>query len=434
MVTAGIDGRATWSEDAERSYLGACLLRSKACDLLTEDLLCEDFYRPLHQKIAAAIHDLHTVSLRVDPVTVLDRMVALNDGRPVDGVDVAFLTALQADTPVTTNAPDYAAIIKDRSLRRAWRMRFSADLARADDLSVAVDELVEDQRMWLDALALSGSTVGIPPTIDEFLAVPAAYDWIIPGVLERMDRLIVTGGEGAGKSVMLDQLAFQASAGIHPFRSNAVRYRPLRVFRLDVENSRAQVGRRMARLRPLVNPASGQAMIGGAYDGFEFDPSNFRIEIQSRINLLTRADRAWFTAKIDACRPDLVICGPIYKLIEADNNDERHAREFAAYIDHLRQRYGCAFIIEAHSPHGTNGDLRGLRPIGSSLWMRWPEFGFGISKDVDDPSVYRWHSWRGPRDEARTWPRGLVRGGRWPWMNIDDAGSSSEPADTREAF
>ena len=76
----------------------------------------------------------------------------------------------------------------------------------------------------------------------------------------------------------------------------------------------------------------------------------------------------------------------------------------------------CALILEAHSGHGENVRDRNVRPLGSSLWMRWPEFGYGIATTTQTrkgtPVDFR--VWRGPRDE-REWPVKLLRSSPWPW-------------------
>jgi RecA-family ATPase len=40
---------------------------------------------------------------------------------------------------------------------------------------------------------------------------------VIPGLLERRDRLMLTGEEGLGKSYLLRQIAVMAAAGLDPF-------------------------------------------------------------------------------------------------------------------------------------------------------------------------------------------------------------------------
>ena len=67
-----------------------------------------------------------------------------------------------------------------------------------------------------------------------------------------------------------------------------------------------------------------------------------------------------------------------------------------------------------------------MRPVGSSLFMRWPEFGYGIRRaPISDvygkPTRQRVtvQAWRGPREE-RDWPKLLGWGddqiGDWPWI------------------
>src|SRR5438132_11941606 len=76
--------------------------------------------------------------------------------------------------------------------------------------------------------------------VDEFLNEDEPeYDWVIPEVVERGDRVVLTGGEGMGKSTLLRQIAIQAAAGVHPFTLEAMT--PVRVMLLDLENSKRHV-------------------------------------------------------------------------------------------------------------------------------------------------------------------------------------------------
>ncbi|HEY3478819.1 MAG TPA: hypothetical protein VGL02_07955, partial [Streptomyces sp.] len=90
-----------------------------------------------------------------------------------------------------------------------------------------------------------------------------------------------------------------------------------------------------------------------------------------------------------------------------------------------RATSGCAVLMEAHAPHHNGqGAHRNLRPLGSSLWMRWPEFGFGLRPVEDEKSASnaegcrgrRFMPWRGLRDE-RDWPQYLKQGEHWPWTS-----------------
>ncbi|MER6074253.1 hypothetical protein ABT187_36580 [Streptomyces sp. NPDC001817] len=95
---------------------------------------------------------------------------------------------------------------------------------------------------------------------------------------------------------------------------------------------------------------------------------------------------------------------------------------------------GAAMLLEAHAPHAAAGaKRRDLRPIGSSLWLRWPEFGFGLSPS-DEPGAQAlrlmdWVPRRGARSE-RNWPEQFCEGVTWPWQAIDYAGNAPIPGGT----
>ena len=241
---------------------------------------------------------------------------------------------------------------------------------------------------------------GPDPDLDEFLSeAEPDYDWLIPNVVERGDRTIVTGGEGAGKSTLLRQIGVQAASGIHPFTLDPMD--PIDVLLVDLENSRRQTKRQMRPLRVAAGDAYPQARL--------------RVIVRtSGLNLTEPTDMVWLGQRIEANAPDLVIIGPIYKMATADPTEEAPARTVIACLDHLRELYGCALLIEAHSPHASNGGARPMRPYGASIWMRWPEFGLHIT------DTGQLKHWRGDRDE-RQWPSVLQRGGSWPWTVAPDA-------------
>lgn len=240
-----------------------------------------------------------------------------------------------------------------------------------------------------------------PPALlelDAFLAQDMPeYDWLVPGLLERGDRLIVTGAEGGGKSTLLRQLGVQLASGVHPFGGE--KFDPVRVLLLDLENSERHVHR---ELRPL-RVAAGKHYAGGLV-----------LHVRSQgIDLLNVGDTAWLGQLAAAARPDVLITGPVYKLAGGDPTEEGTARAVAAMLDRLRVQHGCAVVLEAHTPYASHGGKRPERPYGASLWSRWPEFGLYLDKDSG-----ALRHWRGARDE-REWPSVLERGGDWPWIAVE---------------
>jgi len=235
---------------------------------------------------------------------------------------------------------------------------------------------------------------GADPDVHEWLNQPEPeYDWLIPGLLERGDRLILTGSEGGGKSTLLRLIAVTAAAGLHPF--NLTDMNPLRVLFVDLENSDRHSRR---QFRPLVTQAQLLDHPVGARNLIPLIKPD-------GLDLLSRPDREWLTDRIAVNEPDLLIIGPSYKLADGDPNAEETAKAVATTLDRIRVTYQLAVILEAHSPHDANVG----RPYGASLWKRWPEFGIEIRPN----GALR--NWRTPRDE-RDFPTLLQRGGTWPWV------------------
>jgi hypothetical protein len=254
----------------------------------------------------------------------------------------------------------------------------------------------------------------LAPDLWEFIGTDdPPMDWVLPNLLERGDRLIWTGFEGLGKSMFVRQLAVMAAAGLEPFAATPIP--PMRVLLIDCENSERQSRR---KFRPL------------AYATLEIDRAvpegGLRlIHKPAGIDLTRDDDAAWLIERVTAHQPDLLIIGPFYRLHAADMNEELAARKTVSVLDHARTKVDCALVVEAHAGHGMPGRHRSVRPIGSSLLLRWPEFGLGIvpSEEADPCRRVEVRSWRGARDE-RDWPRHLTWGEPWPWV-IDPRGAGT---------
>jgi hypothetical protein len=116
----------------------------------------------------------------------------------------------------------------------------------------------------------------------------------------------------------------------------------------------------------------------------------------------------------------LILFGPMYKAYAApsDKSSEAVTTEVAKYFDYIRDAYKCALWLEHHAPLGGMGTTRDMRPFGSSVWMRWSEFGLALYPDIANPYEYEVRHYRGMRDE-RQWPKRLKRGETWPFEVIE---------------
>lgn len=411
------DGRPPYSPEAESAMIGASILSADALQILAEQLEPEDFYTPKWKVVCAHMQMMWKAGTKVEVVTLMDEMKRTGDDELV-GVHVTDLFDAIAEVPSigVAAAANYTRTIIDYSARRRMMTAALEVFEASKDGSVGVDAIMEIGRSTFGSIEMPVLS-GVPDLdVQEFMDGSMEYDWLIFGLMERRDRLILTGGEGGGKSTLLRQVAVCAAAGVHPFRGNDPEYRdlrPIRVSLFDLENSEVQIRRKMRELLGVVNRMTR----GG------FDPGNLRINAKTDgLDLMQRTDVRWLLERIEANEPELIVIGPIYKLHSGDPIEEGPARHVSRVIDMIRARYGCAVLMEAHSPYATNDGKRVGRPYGASLWSRWPEFGYCIVRDPDDPTDFSLEAWRGPRDE-REWPEKLERGDKdevragkaWPW-------------------
>ncbi|WP_407563360.1 DnaB-like helicase N-terminal domain-containing protein [Streptomyces sp. 184] len=398
---------------AEQSVLGACLLSARARKDILDILDPADFYRPAHEAIFNGIGRMHARGEPVDAITLTKHLADTGELARVGGA--SYLHTCVQNTPTAANGDFYAEIVQDRALRRGMIELGTRCVQLGFDPTGESHELVELAVTMARELRDRGRATADLPTEDilDFVQHEDTYDWIVPGLLERGDRLVLTASEGGGKSTLLRQMAVTLAAGLHPFKPTEITD-PVRLLVLDCENGAAASRR---KFRPLLTAAAEvhQPMRRG----------QFHIECRPEgLDLTRAADRAWTMRRVEKIKPDVLIIGPVYRLHAGNPNDEELARKVSVVIDEARATARCAVLMEAHSPHNSGfAAHRPLRPLGSSLWMRWPEFGFGLRPVEDEKSAAntdgargrRVVPWRGMRDE-RDWPRFIRQGSPWPWV------------------
>jgi replicative DNA helicase len=106
------------SLEAEQSVLGAILLSDQTLYALRIEvnLLPEDFYRPSHGVIYAAMLALYSESEPVDKLTVVEKLKGLGQLDAAGGP--AAIEALAAAPPVVGHAAQYGKIVKETALVR----------------------------------------------------------------------------------------------------------------------------------------------------------------------------------------------------------------------------------------------------------------------------------------------------------------------------
>jgi replicative DNA helicase len=384
--------------DPEKLVIGACMLAADAIRFAAEVLTPEDFRSRNMAEVFRAIVQTHKAGDVVEPFTVWTRVTQAGV-RDVQITDLHDWTALAGSAESTAV---YAREVKELATRRRMSMaaaRFmqnlsSEEVPTAQTMSEMLEELkaIRDNSTDRTIRAMSlGEILDLPATVE---------DWVIPGLLERGDRLVVTGYEGMGKTTWIRQMAICAAAGVHPTTLDHIR--PVRGLVVDVENSVKQWQRQTSRMAATA-----------ARHGTASPRDNLHIHCQGRMDIRKDKDLGLVHRLVDEHQPEILCIGPIYKLSPtAIKNDEEAAPVIAA-LDSLRDR-GLVLIIEAHAPKMSNGQ-RDLAPRGSAALMGWPEFGFGLAPGDDEGTTADVVRWRGDRETGRAWPKTMYRSGAFPW-------------------
>ena len=303
-------------------------------------------------------------------------------------------------------AATYARQVAALSSRRFGREVFAQALTELSDTGVDPDAVLGDTVRRVQARQTPSDGLEAVP-LRTILDMEESFDWVIPDLMERRDRLILTGHEGMGKSTMARQLVILPAAGLHPFTFE--RIEPVRTLVIDAENTAKQWKRNAGWI-------AHQAKIQGGHDPAE----HTYMAVSGRVDILDPRTQGQIHRLIDKHDPQIVFIGPLYRIALKLNTDDEVAPVIAA-LDAVRDR-GVALVMEAHAGHATDGTgNRSVRPRGSSALMGWPEFGFGI-RASEEEGVWDFVPWRGQR-EQRDWPERMRRGDRgraeFPWVPVD---------------
>lgn len=393
------------STEAERAVIGGILSSPAVLRDVQIECIPSDFHDQRIGLIYSGICRMAADREPIDVLTVSGHFVEWG----VRGIEWQDLRDWQDATPLGSAAGFYAQQVRRASMSRGLRT-ISARMAEAVDqmgpeevIARASTELrdLREKHVVDDTAAMS---------LHEVLHQDVEYDWVIDSLLERKDRLMITGAEGGGKSTLIRQLAITGAAGIHPFREYAID--PVKVLVVDAENTETQWGRETRRWARSIE------VLDGARSPYE----NLHLKCMRRLDLTKDSDLGLVHKLVDEYDPAILFIGPLYRLARKLNNDE-DAEPLLAALDTLRDR-GLALVIEAHAGHQTNpkGE-RDLRPRGSSQLLGWPEFGYGLRVSRRNAMHVDMVRWRGDRDQ-RAWPDKLGRSNvegaqRWPWRPVD---------------
>lgn len=396
------DERPSSDPTAEKATLAAALLSRRARDEARKRITGADFDNPEHELIWDAMRDLDRDQGGLDPISL--RSTLADRGHHTSAALVVDLVTYPV---IAEQVAHYAERVRSWATRRRLINKARAVEARVLRADIDAGELAASIASDFAAIRDSGSTSDDAQsiTLNELLADPDDEpDWVVPGLLERGDRLILTGEEGLGKSYLLRQIAIMARAGLDPF-DPGVHIRPVSVLIVDCENSARQVRR---KARPVVEFARRYGTD---------DPGNVNLYTPGRLDITSDRALSAIHREIDATQAEIVVIGPLYRLYPSGVNTDDEATPVLTALDSIRDR-GICVLTEAHAGHATGGGgERNLRPRGSSALLGWPEFGYGMRRVAEGYADLV--PWRGDRD-ARRWPDRMRHDSRRiRWVHVD---------------
>lgn len=386
----------------EEMVLGACLLAPETVRFAATTLEPSDF---ASAKTAGAFHAIVSLTKAGDPIepfTVAARAKEMG----VRGLEITELFHMMENVGSSASIGFYADQVKDAAHRRGLTAIARRLLMEAGDEALRPSEAAQTAKTALAEVKDGGKLH--TKTLAAILAVEDDYDWVVPGLLEKGDRVVITGFEGAGKTTWVRQMVICMAAGIHPITLDHLE-NPLGVLVVDAENTESQ-WRKATRGMVHVATRHGQRDPGPEINVFA----------GKRIDITKDATLGEIHRLVDLHQPDVLCIGPLYKLVSTGINNDQEAAPLITALDSLRDR-GLVLIMEAHAPKGSSQNpARDLAPRGSAALMGWPEFGFGLYPEVPleegAPSSKSYVTrWRGDRDTGRDWPRYLEKGGPFPW-------------------
>lgn len=359
-----------------------------------------DDFDPGDRQELFALMERGYVDGSISPAWVKDEAIRL--GRPSAPFVATVLT-----NGFTGTVGYYAERLRDSSAKRHAIAALTRGLNKLQGDSAIADEVVAEVRADLDALPKPAMTNDDTWTLDEIMGLEVQHSrFTIPEILRRNERLVITGSEGGGKSVFVYQMLTGAAFGVDTF--SLERTEPQRILFLDVENNEFQARANLDKIVPTLREIAPDAI------------PEWRSLKRRVVDLLSTKDRSDVIRRVIHYAPDLLYMGTAYKLTDVSDETHRSVRAIQSVVDRIRQEIDCTVIVEHHAGHGHMNDRNNMRPEGSSYWLRWPDFGYGMQPlpTSNGKRLMRLGAWRGDRATDRRFPVAVKQGSVMPWQPV----------------
>ncbi|MGP4109693.1 replicative DNA helicase [Streptomyces sp. 4N509B] len=188
------------------------LLSKDAIADVVEVLRGQDFYKPAHEVIYAAILDLYAKGEPADPITTSDELTKRGELAKVGGA--GYVHSLVNTVPTAANADYYAGIVRNRAVLR----RLVQAGTRITQMGYAADGDVDD---IVDAAQAEVFAVTEQRTSEDYLPLGQ----IMEGALDEIEAISNRSGEMTGVPTGFTDLD-SLTNGLHPGQMVVIAARP----------------------------------------------------------------------------------------------------------------------------------------------------------------------------------------------------------------
>ena len=301
----------------------------------------------------------------------------------------------------------YASRLRDETSKRYVTAALTRGLQKLSSNETVTDEVVMEVQTELQSMPKPSTTNDDTWTLEDIMGLSIEEtQFTIPGLLKRNERLVLTGSEGGGKSVFIYQMLTGAAFGVDTFSLD--RMEPKRVLFMDVENNEMQARSNLDKIVPVLREMVPDAQ------------PEWRSMKRRVVDLMSPKDRTDVIRRVMHYSPDILYMGTAYKLTDVSDDTHRSVRAIQSVVDRIRQEVDCSVIVEHHAGHGTMNDRNNMRPEGSSYWLRWPDFGYGMQPLTTENGrrLMRLGPWRGDRATDRNFPVAVKQSEVLPWSPV----------------
>ena len=183
------------NDEAEKAILGALLMREDAYDTVSEKLDAADFYQPMNGVIFSAITKMkETSNQAIDFITLIDFLK--KEGSLDKAGGIAYIASLTESVNVTSNVEQYAAIVKEMSIRRAVLSMSTSFSEKAMDATADILSVLDQGQSEMLQLSLTGSTA------ETDYSISSAVSSVVDRIIKKMDGTLADDSVPSGFDIL----------------------------------------------------------------------------------------------------------------------------------------------------------------------------------------------------------------------------------------